>query len=72
MKKKKSSGTTSFMSRNESNNVLIKNNNKNSLSRILCPVKTLFKNEDKMKTYVDIGQFTLQESLGEILQFEGK
>ena len=59
------------MSRNESDNVIIKNN-KNSLPRILCPVKTLFKKEDKMKTYVDTGQFTLQESLREILQFEGK
>ena len=40
--------------------------------RILHLSKLSFKNEDKMKTYVDIGQFTLQESLGEILQFEGK
>ena len=60
------------MSRNESDNIIIKNNNKNSLTRILYPVRILFKNEDKRKTYVDTGQFTLQESLQEILQFEGK
>ena len=59
------------MSRNESDNVIIKNN-KNSLLRTLCPVKTLFKNEDKMKTYIDTGQLTLQESLWDILQFERK
>lgn len=44
----------------------------NSSPRILYPKKIFFKNEDKIRTYLDTGQLTLQENLQEILQLEGK